>query len=323
MSEFFHAIDSGSWEKPEVFAIAEMLGISQGEAFLGCLCMWDWFRRNSIDGTVAGVSTAVIDRQVRIPGFAAAAIKVNWLAEIDGGLQQPGFEFHLHGIESLKAYRHRNRAKKSGDKKALIDALRAIDPDAAIRAEQAEAQESLREKRTKRNVIESKENTGRTGKAIEPVPVRSGRGLFLKTLQERAKDKPNVLELIVKPVEPLVDDQTPDKPLQCWNACGWSDELILGHRDSRKAESRASLFTWFRRQLGAPDPVVDDPTAAAAVCVLALAEQSCNRPGLHNPVAWFRARLVPTAVHAAVGELPSKFFNTAAKWISERLVSQS
>jgi len=322
MSEFFHAIDSGSWEKPEVFAIAEQLGISQGDAFLGCLCMWDWFRRNSTDGSVSGVTSAVIDRQVRIPGFSAAAIAVRWLEVIEGGMRQPGFEFHLHGIESLKAYRHRIRAKRSNDKQALIDALRVIDPDAAIRAEKSEAHETVREKRTKRNVIESKENTGRAG-SENAGPVRSGRGLFLKTLSERAKDKPKVLELIVRPVRPLVDDHTPVAPLQCFNACGWEDRLIDQLKGSDRAEARERLFAWFRRQLAAPDPVVDDATAAAAVVVITLADETANRPGLTNRAAWFRSQLKPDKVPGMVAGLSSIRFNAAAKWIAERLaVSQ-
>lgn len=169
MSEFFHAIDSGSWEKPEVFAIADELQISQGDAFLACLTMWDYFRRNSIDGTVMGVSLRNIDRQVRLPGFAAAAVKAHWLEEIDGGIRQPGFLFHLHGCESLKAYRHRIRAKRSDDKKQLIEALRTIDPDMVAGLETA--QETLREKRTKReSKRESKLLPDRTGEPCRAVP---------------------------------------------------------------------------------------------------------------------------------------------------------
>ena len=169
MSEFFHAIDSGSWEKPEVFAIADELQISQGDAFLACLTMWDYFRRNSIDGTVMGVSLRNIDRQVRLPGFAAAALKAHWLEEIEGGLRQPGFLFHLHGCESLKAYRHRIRAKRSDDKKQLLEALRTIDPDLVAGLETA--QENLREKRTKReSKRESKLLPDRTGEPSRAVP---------------------------------------------------------------------------------------------------------------------------------------------------------
>lgn len=164
MSEFFHAIDSGTWEKPEVFAIAEALNVTQGDAFLACVCMWDYFRRNSTDGTVTGVTAAVIDRQVRLPGFAAAAMSVQWLKEIPGGLEQPGFAYHLHGCESLKAFRHRNRAKKSNNKQDIIEALRSIDPEAASRAEASkrESQGSVREKRNQSKTESKRENETKT-----------------------------------------------------------------------------------------------------------------------------------------------------------------
>jgi hypothetical protein len=175
---------------------------------------------------------------------------------------------------------------------------------------------------TERNGTEHN-RTERDGTEAAPGPVRSGRGLFLKTLSERAKDKPKVLELIVRPVEPLVDDQTPVAPLQCFNACGWDDRLIDQLKGSDRAEARERLFAWFRRQLAAPDPVVDDPTAAAAVVVITLADETANRPGITNRAAWFRSQLKSDKVPGMVAGLSSIRFNAAAKWIAERLaVSQ-
>ena len=66
--------------------------------------------------------------------------------------------------ESLKAFRHRNRAKKSNNKQDIIEALRSIDPEAASRAEASkrEAQGSVREKRNQSKTESKRENETKT-----------------------------------------------------------------------------------------------------------------------------------------------------------------
>jgi hypothetical protein len=148
--------------------------------------------------------------------------------------------------------------------------------------------------------------------------------LFLNALAERFKASPATLEFIPRLVKPLNDDQTPAKPMQCWDSCGWSDSFVKGFADvSRKCHCRDGLFDWYRRQLAAPDPVVSDASAGAAAALLALAEQAAKRPGLKNPVAWWRAQLRPDNVGKAVETLDQKIFGLSLQWIKERLVSQS
>jgi hypothetical protein len=165
--------------------------------------------------------------------------------------------------------------------------------------------------RTRAKQAELSESTG---------PARPEEDLFFKALSERAKDKPQVLSLIAKPIQPLADSMTPTQPMQCWTGAGWSDDLISMHADvHRRNEGRAGVWTWYRRQLASPDPVAADRTAAGAVCVLALAEQAAHRPGLKNRPAWFRSQLRPKNVPQAVTELNSKYFNAAAKFVAEEL----
>jgi hypothetical protein len=175
---------------------------------------------------------------------------------------------------------------------------------------------------TERNGTEHN-RTERNG--TEAAPARPGRDdLFLNALTERFKTSPAALGFLPTQVKPLSDEQTPAKPLQCWDSCGWSDSLVKGFSDvSRKCECRDGLFDWYRRQLAAPDPVVSDASAGAAAALLALAEQAAKRPGLKNPVAWWRSQLRADNVTKAVEGIDQKIFGLSLQWIKERLVSQS
>lgn len=334
MSEFFHAIDSQTWEKPEVFAIAKALGVSQGDAFLACLCLWDYFRRNSIDGFIEGITAEVIDRQVRMPGFADAACRYHWLEITESGCRQPGFAFHAHGSESIKAYRHRMRAQKSRNKAELIEALKVVDPKAAAKFAQSdfddsgEAHGTVREKRTKSKEKEKVKQTG---------PDRTGGSASATQSQESQTTEPTseslVCEALTKRVPPELSqmlrsslapdsDSAPRVPRQCWTAaCGWSDELLAQLRDAvtRKA-AREQFWTWWLRQLAAPDPASGDRTVANAVSAMALAEWAATKPNLERRVGYFRSRLQTGRLMAeAVSELPDKAVAQALMFVQSRL----
>lgn len=291
--EFFHAIDSGTWEKPEVFAIADTLKVSQGDAFMACLCMWDYFRRNSIDGTVSGVTPAVIDRQVRLVGFADAAISVKWLEVIDGGLRQPGFAYHLHGCDSLKAYKHRNRAKKSNDKQALIDALRVIDQDAADRAEKL-AHQNVREKRTIKKTESKRERETLTERNGESQPCRAVPDLEVSETQESHRPESVNLIEFAKRFELL---QQLDSVRVEQSGAIIIGSVISPDRIKREEIERADTqfwLTWYRDQLSAKTPMLRAGNAAEACFVLAavLAAKRCKNVDnkLALWVTWIKAR---------------------------------
>lgn len=139
---------------------------------------------------------------------------------------------------------------------------------------------------------------------------------ILAAMQLRAAKEPRVLEILERKIDNC--EGAPTEQLQCWTeSCGWKDEHILNLAKGRDIESRSiarsSVLAWYRRQLFAPDPVIFESSAAAAIAVLAMAEYSAAKPGLNNRVGWFRSRVNPEKLCTEIALIPSKFMSAAVK----------
>ncbi len=87
-------VEKDTPEKPEVYRIAEQLGISQAEAFLACFRVWCWADGQSEDGLVR-VSATAIDTNARVPNFSQALREVGWLNLRTGSVELPNFVRHM------------------------------------------------------------------------------------------------------------------------------------------------------------------------------------------------------------------------------------
>ncbi|EGE0300373.1 DnaT-like ssDNA-binding domain-containing protein [Escherichia albertii] len=98
-------------DKPEIFQIAEILGIDP-DAVLGKLVrIWAWADQQTIDGNAGSVTKGVLDRLAFITGFADALISVGWLAYHDGKLTLPNFERHNGESSKKRALTNRRVAE--------------------------------------------------------------------------------------------------------------------------------------------------------------------------------------------------------------------
>ncbi|MCS1025512.1 hypothetical protein NXZ46_13985 [Escherichia coli] len=98
-------------DKPEIFQIAEILGIDP-DAVLGKLVrIWAWADQQTIDGNAGSVTKGVLDRLAFITGFADALISVGWLAYHDGKLILPNFERHNGESSKKRALTNRRVAE--------------------------------------------------------------------------------------------------------------------------------------------------------------------------------------------------------------------
>ncbi|EKS1727690.1 hypothetical protein QBC57_003429 [Escherichia coli] len=98
-------------DKPEIFQIAEILGIDP-DAVLGKLVrIWVWADQQTIDGNAGSVTKGVLDRLAFITGFADALISVGWLAYHDGKLILPNFERHNGESSKKRALTNRRVAE--------------------------------------------------------------------------------------------------------------------------------------------------------------------------------------------------------------------
>ena len=100
-------------EKPEVWAMAQALGIDADAVVGKLLRVWAWFDQQTPDGNAASVTTSVtsalpsryqgvtsgvtkalLDRRVSVTGFCDAMISVGWMIESEGVVSLPNFDRH-------------------------------------------------------------------------------------------------------------------------------------------------------------------------------------------------------------------------------------
>ena len=82
-------------DKPELYRIAEILGISRCEAFLACFRLWSWADSQSEDGVIYASDSAV-DDNARVPRFSHALREVGWLKpRSKGSVEFPNFVRHM------------------------------------------------------------------------------------------------------------------------------------------------------------------------------------------------------------------------------------
>ena len=99
-------------DKPEVFLMAEELGIDP-DAVIGKLVrVWVWADQQTVDGHAPGVTRALLDRLTCVTGFAAAMLSVGWLSDTDGGLTFPRFENHNGQTAKSRAMAAKRSAKR-------------------------------------------------------------------------------------------------------------------------------------------------------------------------------------------------------------------
>ena len=81
-------------DKPEVIAIASIVGIDQDTVAGKLIRFWGWADQHTIDGNAPGVTLFFVDRCTNCEGFGKALVKVGWLIREKHGLRLPKFEAH-------------------------------------------------------------------------------------------------------------------------------------------------------------------------------------------------------------------------------------
>ncbi len=108
MADFWIKVEKSTPDKPEVFEMAEILGI-EPDAVMGKLIRaWAWIDSNSANGHIKSVTNVLIDRVTMSQGFAEAMKTVGWLDEN----RIPNFDRHL-GESSKKRAKDAERKRKS------------------------------------------------------------------------------------------------------------------------------------------------------------------------------------------------------------------
>lgn len=129
MAEAWLKIEKHTPEKPEIFALADLLSIDPDQAFSKCFKFWRWADSQIVDGNAPGVTKNAIDALVGQPGFSDAMVKVGWL-EFDGRLMRiPRFDSHMsqsaknRALTAKRAASHRQKSNANSNGAIVTEAL--------------------------------------------------------------------------------------------------------------------------------------------------------------------------------------------------------
>jgi len=104
-------IEDSTPDKPEVWKMAERLGID-ADAVVGKLVrVWIWADHQTLDGNAVSVTSALLDRCAGVTGFAAAMAEVGWLKVSAEGLSFVNFDRH-NGETAKKRALTRRRVER-------------------------------------------------------------------------------------------------------------------------------------------------------------------------------------------------------------------
>jgi len=105
-------------DKPEVWAMAEQLGIDPDAVVGKLLRVWAWFDEQSEKGNAPSVTKMLLDRRVGVTGFCDAMISCSWMVEEGTQVQLQNFDRHNGKTakeRSLTAKRQQKHRGKSND----------------------------------------------------------------------------------------------------------------------------------------------------------------------------------------------------------------
>ena len=116
-------------DKPEVFAIADALGIDPDAAFGKLFRVWSWFDQHTEKGNAPSVTKMIIDRCAGVTGFAAAMESVGWLEVTDAGVTLPNFSRHNgktgknRALTAKRVAEHKKKGNEKGNGDSVTNAL--------------------------------------------------------------------------------------------------------------------------------------------------------------------------------------------------------
>jgi hypothetical protein len=140
MAGYWIKFDTSTPDKPEVWSIAERLGIDPDAVVGKLLRVWAWFDDHTEKGNAPSVTKALLDRRVGVSGFCDAMVLAGWLKESDGQLEIPNFDRHngatakSRGLTAKRVANH-----KAGNAKGNAPSVSGALP----RAEESRAEENL------------------------------------------------------------------------------------------------------------------------------------------------------------------------------------
>lgn len=197
-------IEDTTPDKPEVWAMAEQLGID-ADAVVGKLVrIWIWADHQTIDGNAHSVTKALLDRCAGVEGFADAMMEAGWLVATPAGVSFVNFDRHngetakKRAQTSRRVQRHRAqsgvcnaRSVTSGVTKTLPEKRREdslyISGAESAKTEQLQITEQKASNEHMTTLLESGRTSGADIEQREDVQKYAAE--WIRHLEEKAPDK--------------------------------------------------------------------------------------------------------------------------------------
>lgn len=129
-------------DKPEIYQLASVCGITPEDAFGRCLRIWIWADQQSLNGHALTVTFVTLDAISRRDGFATALCKVKWLIDNgDGTVTFPNFDRHNGKTAKTRATSSdRKKNQRERDKENVTEESR-FERDISVTREEKRREE--------------------------------------------------------------------------------------------------------------------------------------------------------------------------------------
>jgi hypothetical protein len=109
-------LETHTFDKVEVFSMAQELGIDPDSVVGKCARVWAWFDANTTDGVTKSVTSALLDRYCGVTGFSKAMVNVGWMVLEGENLYLPNYDRHNSQTAKDRALGAKRAAKHKKNK---------------------------------------------------------------------------------------------------------------------------------------------------------------------------------------------------------------
>lgn len=191
-------------DKPEVWQIAQSLGIDPDAVVGKLLRVWAWFDEQTEDGNAPSVTKALLDRNVGVTGFVTSMLQVGWMVEEDGQLSIPNFGRHNGDTAKKRALTAKRVSESRGNSKDVTQVKQNCNATSVTGALPREEKIREREEEKKDNTIPPLSPKGErlkfdASKVSLPIQTEAFKEAWLLWCQHRSEIK--------KPLKPTSCEQ--------------------------------------------------------------------------------------------------------------------
>ena len=116
-------------DKPEVWAIADSLGIDPDAVVGKLLRVWAWFDQQTETGNAPSVTKALLDRAVGVKGFCQCMVDAGWMGDDSKTITLPNFDRHNgktaknRALTAKRVAAHKKKSNANGNGSGVTQAL--------------------------------------------------------------------------------------------------------------------------------------------------------------------------------------------------------